>query len=94
MSICLFTEVKRHWVGDRFSALLMSLMALWLALADRNPSLMFCLQNLYLMSTTINKFFFFFFFICRQKKKVKMNPEQGTGQKNWAKVLPCSNKQL
>ena len=41
MSICLFTEVKQQWatyistgVVDRFSALLQSLMALWLALVD------------------------------------------------------------
>ena len=43
MSICLITEVKRQWaevspgMGDRLSALLVSLMALGLALVDRNP---------------------------------------------------------
>ena len=42
MSACLFTEVKRQWavstwIGDRFSALLVFLMALQLAPADRNP---------------------------------------------------------
>ena len=44
MSICLFIEDKLHWVsyissrmGDRFSALLYSLMALRLMLVDQNP---------------------------------------------------------
>ena len=34
MSICLFTKVK---TGDHLNALLVSLMALWLMLVDRNP---------------------------------------------------------
>ena len=43
MSICLFTEVNRQWtmlstgMGDRFGALLVSLMALRLMLVDQNP---------------------------------------------------------
>ena len=43
MSICLFTEVKAAVryvsteMGDCFSAWLVSLMSLWLALVDRNP---------------------------------------------------------
>ena len=41
MTACLFTEVKQQWatlvLGDRFSALLLSLMALQHSLLDRNP---------------------------------------------------------
>ena len=54
MSASLFTEVKWRWaivstgMGDRFSALLMSVMALRLALVDQTP-LRSCFVKLYLL---------------------------------------------
>ena len=62
VSICLFTEVKRQTdlvstgMGDLFSALLQSLMALQLILVDHNP-LLSCFNEKYYSLTNFLNFF-------------------------------------